>query len=227
MPKVRPSSRKNSAALSPPNADSQQAFDRIYKEIAILKKLDHPNVVKLIEVLDDLNEDHFCLVFEYVEKGLLIDVPTDEPLSEELAWGYFRDLVKGVEYLHCNKIIHRDLKPSNLLLNEQNHVKIVDFGISNEFDGEDAVISNSLGTPAFMPPEALSENRRCWMGKPLDIWAMGITLFCFVYGHVSTWPSEMVLTELGLLFLCFQVPLQRGELDRIEKRNSELRPQVP
>jgi len=185
---VRPPSRRRSAlgpSITTDNNNNKQAFERIYKEIAILKKLDHPNVVKLIEVLDDLNSDYFCLVFEYVEKGFLIEIPTDEPLSEKVAWRYFRDLVKGVEYLHCNKVIHRDIKPSNLLLDEKNHVKIVDFGISNEFDGDDAVISNSLGTPAFMPPEALNENRSFWMGKPLDIWAMGITLFCFVHGHVN------------------------------------------
>jgi serine/threonine protein kinase len=162
---------------------SNQPFDLIYREIAILKKLDHENVVKLIEVLDDPNEDNFCLVFEYVEKGPIINIPTDTPLSEDEAWKYFRQLIKGIEYLHFNKIIHRDIKPSNLLLTEDNLVKLVDFNISNEFDGNDAIISNSLGTPAFMPPEALGENTVSWLGKPLDIWAMGITLYSFVYGY--------------------------------------------
>ena len=100
---MRPPSRRNSHCN--PNAAPKQPFERIHKEIAILKKLDHENVVKLIEVLDDPNEDYFCLVFEYVEKGTLIDIPTDEPLGEDLAWGYFRELVKGIEYLHYNKSI--------------------------------------------------------------------------------------------------------------------------
>lgn len=56
--------------------------------------------------------------------------------------------------------------------------------MSNEFDGEDALISNSLGTPAFLPPEAITENCLTWLGKPLDIWAMGITLYSFVFGIV-------------------------------------------
>ena len=56
--------------------------------------------------------------------------------------------------------------------------------MSNEFDGDDALISNSLGTPAFLPPEAITENSMSWLGKPLDIWAMGITLYTFVFGSV-------------------------------------------
>lgn len=74
------------------------SLNRVYREIAILKKLDHPNVVKLIEVLDDPTQDYLCLVFELVEKGCVIDIPTDSPLSEEAAWKYFRDLILGIEF---------------------------------------------------------------------------------------------------------------------------------
>ena len=73
-----------------------------------------------------------------------------------------------------------------MLLGDDNHIKIADFGVSNEFDGDDAIITNSVGTPAFMPPESLTESSHPWLGKPLDIWAMGITLYAFVYGHVSS-----------------------------------------
>lgn len=71
-----------------------------------------------------------------------------------------------------------------MLLGDDDHIKIADFGVSNEFDGDDALISNSLGTPAFLPPEAITENSISWLGKPLDIWAMGITLYSFVFGIV-------------------------------------------
>ena len=155
-----------------------------------MKKIDHPNVVKLIEVLDDPHEDHLCLVFEFFEKGTVIEIPSDNPLSEELAWKYFRDLTLGVEYLHYQKIIHRDIKPSNLLLSDDNHIKIGDFGVSNEFDGDDAVISNTMGTPAFMPPESITDNSMPWLGKPMDIWAMGITLYSFLFGYVSVRPKS-------------------------------------
>ncbi|KAM6466393.1 calcium/calmodulin-dependent protein kinase kinase 1 isoform 1-T1 [Liasis olivaceus] len=157
-------------------------LDRIYQEIAILKKLDHINIVKLIEVLDDPAEDNLYMVFDLLRKGPVMEVPCDAPFSEEQAWLYFRDIVLGIEYLHYQKIIHRDIKPSNLLLGDDGHVKIADFGVSNQFEGSDAQLSSTAGTPAFMAPEAISDSGKSFSGKALDVWAMGITLFCFVYG---------------------------------------------
>lgn len=119
--------------------------------------------------------------------------------------------------VHYQKIIHRDIKPSNLLVGEDGHVKIADFGVSNEFKGADALLTNTVGTPAFMAPETLSETRKIFSGKvfnsnlnglgltlhkqksccrfhcafftlqALDVWAMGITLYCFVFGQVIRW----------------------------------------
>ncbi|XP_055052068.2 calcium/calmodulin-dependent protein kinase kinase 1b [Misgurnus anguillicaudatus] len=157
-------------------------LDRIYQEIAILKKLDHLNVVKLVEVLDDPAEDNLHLVFDLVPKGPIMEVPTDNPLSEDMARYYFRDVILGIEYLHYQKIIHRDIKPSNLLLGDDGHIKIADFGVSNEFEGKDALLSNSAGTPAFMAPETLIDQEQRFSGKALDVWAMGVTLYCFVFG---------------------------------------------
>ncbi|XP_037088584.1 calcium/calmodulin-dependent protein kinase kinase 1-like [Pollicipes pollicipes] len=159
-------------------------LDRVYREIAILKKLDHPNVVKLVEVLDDPVEDNLYLVFELLEKGEVITIPTDAPLLEEQAWRYFRDMVMGIEFLHYQKIIHRDIKPSNLLLGDDGRVKIADFGVCNEFTGPDAFLTGTSGTPAFLPPEALKAQRDRYSGRAADIWAMGVTLFSFVYGRL-------------------------------------------
>ncbi|XP_066465633.1 calcium/calmodulin-dependent protein kinase kinase 2 isoform X2 [Tiliqua scincoides] len=158
-------------------------IEQVYQEIAILKKLDHPNVVKLVEVLDDPSEDHLYMVFELVKKGPVMEVPNLKPLTEDQARFYFQDLMKGIEYLHYQKIIHRDIKPSNLLVGEDGHIKIADFGVSNEFKGTDALLTNTVGTPAFMAPETLSETRKIFSGKALDVWAMGITLYCFVFGQ--------------------------------------------
>ncbi|KAA0717099.1 Calcium/calmodulin-dependent protein kinase kinase 1 [Triplophysa tibetana] len=200
-------------------------LERVYQEIAILKKLDHLNIVKLVEehpktsqcchtkmtqaspvyhrykkfgrsgsacsfskttflfqVLDDPAEDNLHMVFELMQKGPVMEVPTDSPFSEDQARPYFRDIVLGIEYLHYQKIVHRDIKPSNLLLGDDGHVKIADFGVSNQFEGNDALLSSTAGTPAFMAPETLSDNRKNFSGKALDVWAMGVTLYCFVYG---------------------------------------------
>nr|KAG5690090.1 hypothetical protein BaRGS_016398 [Batillaria attramentaria] len=113
---------------TPPSREGKSAvprnpLERVYREIAILKKLDHPNIVKLVEVLDDPEEDNLYLVFELVEKGEVMEVPCSTPFSEDLARSYFRDIIQGIEYLHYQHIIHRDVKPSNLLLGDDGHIK--------------------------------------------------------------------------------------------------------
>uniref|UniRef100_A0A3Q0RSL9 calcium/calmodulin-dependent protein kinase n=1 Tax=Amphilophus citrinellus TaxID=61819 RepID=A0A3Q0RSL9_AMPCI len=175
-------------------------LESVYKEIAILKKLDHHNVVKLVEVLDDPDEDglhmvfnvRFCLSAPLVLIRPVIEVPTDNPLTEEQARFYFRDVVLGIEYLHYQKIIHRDIKPSNLLLGDDGHVKIADFGVSKEFEGTDALLSNTAGTPAFMAPETMTEHEQSFSGKALDVWAMGVTLYCFVFGKCPFYDEYIV-----------------------------------
>ncbi|XP_017268180.1 calcium/calmodulin-dependent protein kinase kinase 1 isoform X2 [Kryptolebias marmoratus] len=157
-------------------------LERVYQEIAILKKLDHVNIVRLVEVLDDPSEDNLYMVFELMRKGPVMEVPTDNYFTEEQGRLYFRDIILGIEYLHYQKIVHRDIKPSNLLLGDDGHVKIADFGVSNQFEGNDALLSSTAGTPAFMAPETLSEKHKSFSGKALDVWAMGITLYCFVFG---------------------------------------------
>ncbi|XP_036339040.1 calcium/calmodulin-dependent protein kinase kinase 2-like [Rhagoletis pomonella] len=132
-------------------------LERVYREIAVLKKIDHPNVVKLVEVLDDPMEDSLYMVFELVKQGHVLSIPTDAPLNEDKAWFVFRETLLGLEYLHYQHIIHGDLKPENLLITESGHVKIADLGVCNEFFGEDAKISSgtTAGTPAFRAPESL------------------------------------------------------------------------
>ncbi|XP_050764805.1 calcium/calmodulin-dependent protein kinase kinase 1 isoform X2 [Gymnogyps californianus] len=173
---------RGSKASSGEQPKPMAPLDRVYQEIAILKKLDHVNIVKLIEVLDDPAEDNLYMVFDLLRKGPVMEVPSEQPFSEQQARLYFRDIVLGIEYLHYQKIIHRDIKPSNLLLGDDGHVKIADFGVSNQFEGNDAQLSSTAGTPAFMAPEAISDTGKSFSGKALDVWAMGITLYCFVYG---------------------------------------------
>ncbi|XP_030633452.1 calcium/calmodulin-dependent protein kinase kinase 1b [Chanos chanos] len=223
---------------STPSQDDQKKpfgpLDRVYQEIAILKKLDHLNVVKLVEVLDDPAEDNLHMVFELVPKGPVMEVPTDNPFTEEQARFYFRDIILGIEYLHYQKIIHRDIKPSNLLLGDDGHIKIADFGVSNEFVGNDALLSSSAGTPAFMAPEMLTEQEQSFSGKATDVWAMGITLHCLVFGKcpfmddyilalhdkIRTWPlefPEMPAVSEGL----------RDLIDKMLDKDPETRITIP
>ncbi|XP_025410818.1 calcium/calmodulin-dependent protein kinase kinase 1 isoform X2 [Sipha flava] len=167
-------------------------LDKVYREIALMKKLDHPNVVKLIEVLEDPDEDHLYLVFELLERGEVMQVPGDPPMSESKARSYFRDILLGLEYLHFQRIVHRDIKPSNLLIDANGHVKIADLGVCNEFDGSDDLLSSSAGTPAFAAPEVLDPSTATYSGKALDVWALGCTLYAFVYGRLP-YTAESVL----------------------------------
>ncbi|XP_060167051.1 calcium/calmodulin-dependent protein kinase kinase 2 isoform X2 [Globicephala melas] len=209
-------------------------IEQVYQEIAILKKLDHPNVVKLVEVLDDPNEDHLYMVFELVNQGPVMEVPTLKPLSEDQARFYFQDLIKGIEYLHYQKIIHRDIKPSNLLVGEDGHVKIADFGVSNEFKGSDALLSNTVGTPAFMAPESLSETRKIFSGKALDVWAMGVTLYCFVFGQCPFMDERIMCLHSKIKSQALEFPDQpdiaedlKDLITRMLDKNPELRIVVP
>jgi [calcium/calmodulin-dependent protein kinase] kinase len=151
-----------------------------------MKKLDHPNVVKLVEVVDDPEEDNLYMVFELLERGEVLEIPAEKPLTEEEAWKSFRDVLLGLEYLHYQKIIHRDIKPSNLLRADSGEVKIADLGVSNEFDGADAFLTSTAGTPAFTAPESLSQQpgEPPYSGRAADIWSLGVTLYCLVFGRI-------------------------------------------
>ncbi|XP_032683487.1 serine/threonine-protein kinase PAK 6 isoform X2 [Odontomachus brunneus] len=155
---------------------------RVYKEIALLKKVDHPNVVKLIEVLDDSEEDHLYLVFE-LQRGEILQIPTDEPLHEKTARRNFRDVVMGVEYLHYQRIVHRDIKPSNLLVDNDGRIKIADLGVSAELRAPGELLSGGAGTPAFAPPETTIPSAQ-YSGPPCDVWSMGVTLYSLVTGRL-------------------------------------------
>ncbi|NWQ59288.1 KKCC2 kinase, partial [Neopipo cinnamomea] len=212
-------------------------IEQVYQEIAILKKLDHPNVVKLVEVTSRTcfgtsrwrMNSILCFLCRPV-----MEIPTLKPLSEDQARFYFQDLIKGIEYLHYQKIIHRDIKPSNLLVGEDGHVKIADFGVSNEFKGADALLTNTVGTPAFMAPETLSETRKIFSGKALDVWAMGITLYCFVFGQCPFMDERILSLHNKIKTQTLEFPDQPEVTDflkdlitRMLDKNPESRISVP
>ncbi|KAF4124131.1 protein-serine/threonine kinase [Geosmithia morbida] len=167
--------------------ENNDALYLIREEVAIMKKLNHPNLVSLIEVLDNPEEDSLYMVLEMCKKGVVMKVGLDEdvtPYSEETCRYWFRDLILGIEYLHAQGVIHRDIKPDNLLLSEDNVLKVVDFGVSQMFEKKSEMKTNkSAGSPAFLPPELCGKHGEV-SGAAADIWSMGVSLFCLRYGRI-------------------------------------------
>ncbi|KAF2012710.1 calmodulin dependent protein kinase [Aaosphaeria arxii CBS 175.79] len=170
------------------SSDENNSLDLIKEEIAIMKKLNHPNLVSLIEVLDDPEEDSLYMVMEMCKKGVVMRVGLDEradPYDEEQCRCWFRDMILGIEYLHAQGIIHRDIKPDNCLVTADDVLKIVDFGVSEMFDKEGEMrTAKSAGSPAFMPPELCVPKHGHVSGKAADIWSMGVTLYCLLFGRI-------------------------------------------
>ncbi|KFA63493.1 hypothetical protein S40285_00313 [Stachybotrys chlorohalonatus IBT 40285] len=198
-PHRQPQPSSISSSLDPPTAwkkpqmgslrarENSDALYLIREEIAIMKKLSHPNLVQLIEVLDDPEEDSLYMVLEMCKKGVVMKVGLGHqatPYNENDCRCLFRDLMLGIEYLHAQGVIHRDIKPDNLLLSEDNVLKIVDFGVSEMFEKpDDMKIAKSAGSPAFFPPELCGKHGEV-SGRAVDIWSMGVSLFCLRYGKL-------------------------------------------
>lgn len=177
------------------------ALALVRSEIAIMKKLDHENLIDLLEVLDDPDGDSLYMVLELCKKGVVMNIgfgANASAYSDEECRHFFRDLILGIEYLHAQGIAHRDIKPDNLLLSSDLVLKIVDFGVSEMFEViEDQKISQS-GSPAFMSPELCRGSRETKFLKPSDIWSMGVTLFCLKFGTLP-------YGETNIIELCAQI----------------------
>ncbi|KAG7947168.1 hypothetical protein I3843_14G080500 [Carya illinoinensis] len=163
-------------------APSETAMTDVLREVLIMKTLDHPNIVNLIEVIDDPNTDHFYMVLEYVEgKWVCEGSGPQGGLGETTARMYLQDIVSGLMYLHAHNIVHGDIKPDNLLVTRDGTVKIGDFSVSQVFEDDNDELCRSPGTPVFTAPECCLG--LTYRGKAADTWAVGVTLYCMILGQ--------------------------------------------
>ncbi|XP_053597614.1 calcium/calmodulin-dependent protein kinase type II alpha chain isoform X6 [Microplitis demolitor] len=168
---------------------SQRDFQKLEREARICRKLQHPNIVRLHE---SIQEEHcHYLVFDLVTGGELFeDIVAREFYSEADASHCIQQILESVHHCHHNGIVHRDLKPENLLLASKAKgaaVKLADFGLAIELQGDAQAWYGFAGTPGYLSPEVLKKEP---YGKPVDIWACGVILYILLVGYPPFWDED-------------------------------------
>ncbi|KAA0723605.1 Serine/threonine-protein kinase BRSK2 [Triplophysa tibetana] len=150
----------------------------VEREIAILKLIEHPHVLKLHDVYE--NKKYLYLVLEHVSGGELFDYLVKKGrLTPKEARKFFRQIISALDFCHSHSICHRDLKPENLLLDEKNNIRIADFGMASLQVG-DSLLETSCGSPHYACPEVIRGEK--YDGRKADVWSCGVILFALLVG---------------------------------------------
>ncbi|CAF3583040.1 unnamed protein product [Adineta steineri] len=176
----------------------------LFQEVMCMKLVQHPNVVRLYEVIDTPNK--LYLILEFGDGGDMYDyiMKHANGLNESTARRYFRQICRALKYCHEMRVCHRDLKPENLVFFEkQGVVKLTDFGFSNQFSPGKKLLT-SCGSLAYSAPEIL-------LGDPydataIDIWSLGVILFMLVTGRAPFQEANDSETVMMILDCCYKLP---------------------
>ncbi|TVY83053.1 Serine/threonine-protein kinase [Lachnellula suecica] len=153
----------------------------IEREVAIMKLIQHPNIMRLYDIWE--NRTEIYLVLEYVDNGELFELITAKGrLREEEAMRYFRQILSAVGYCHSFNICHRDLKPENILLTKSGEIKIADFGMAALHQSPDHKLKTSCGSPHYAAPELIRGST--YRGEKVDIWSLGVILYATLAGRL-------------------------------------------
>ena len=162
------------------NCLEEEEKHKMLTEIDILRKMDHPNILKLYEFFQD--EKRYFLVTEICKGGELFDKISDESyFNEHDAANIMKQVFSAINYCHSRNIVHRDLKPENLLLDsdgENPKIKIIDFGTSQTFDPSKKM-TQKFGTPYYIAPEVLKRDYT----EKCDLWSCGVILYILLCGY--------------------------------------------
>lgn len=178
-------------------------MSRVDVEIKAMLMLKHRNIVSLEEVLE--TDENVYFIMELCGGGCLSDRVAEEPFNEETARYYFLKLLDAVKYCHGKGVCHRDLKLENLLLDNDGHLKVTDFGHAGIFSrGWDVFSTGMMGSLLHISPEQIEG--KCYHGEKIDIWALGVLLYRMVVGSppfFSNDPDEFVKS---IMEAKFQIP---------------------
>ncbi|XP_057454906.1 CBL-interacting serine/threonine-protein kinase 9 [Lotus japonicus] len=156
-------------------------MEQLKKEISTMKLINHPNVIKIFEVM--ASKTKIYIVLELIKGGELFDkIARHGRLKEDEARSNFQQLINAVDYCHSRGVYHRDLKPENLLLDSSGVLKVSDFGLSTYSQQENELLRTACGTPNYVAPEVL--NDRGYVGSTSDIWSCGVILFVLMAGYL-------------------------------------------
>lgn len=159
---------------------TQENKDRVLREVEILAEVDHPNIVRIFEVVED--EKTLSIVTELYEGGEMFDrVVREKTFSEQFAAGLMGELMSAVTHCHSKGVVHRDLKPENILFETKapnSHIRVIDFGISRKML-KGAMLRRKYGTPYYIAPEVLKGD----YDEKCDVWSCGVILYVLLSGE--------------------------------------------
>eukprot|EP01137_Pigoraptor_chileana_P036195 Opistho-2@31370 len=159
---------------------NEASLAKLFREVRIMKLMDHPNIIKLYEVID--TPARLYLVLEYAAGGEVFDfLVAHGKMKEKEARSKFRQIVSAVQYCHAKHVIHRDLKAENLLLDADFNIKIADFGFSNMYTPGNK-LDTFCGSPPYAAPELFQGKK--YDGPEVDVWSLGVILYTLVSGSL-------------------------------------------
>ncbi|KAL9662816.1 hypothetical protein QQ045_027650 [Rhodiola kirilowii] len=199
-------------------------MSNIKREISIMRRLHHPNIVKLYEVLATKSKIFF--VMEFVKGGELFAKIAKGRFSEDLSRQYFHQLISAISYCHSRGVFHRDLKPENLLVDDTGNLKVSDFGLS-AVTGQvrnDGLLHTLCGTPAYVAPEILG--KKGYDGAKVDMWSCGVILFVMTAGYLPFNDPNLMAMYKKIYKGDFRCPKwMSADLKRFLSRLLDVRPE--